>query len=385
MYIFKRIILTSFIICAAIAAPARKCDQIITRKEVRDLTSEEWNIIADTVAQMQQYGWFSYFSSIHNVYFPVVHGMSQFLPFHRRFVRHFELVAQRFDSRFVLPYWNEFADYRDPAASVVLSDRFLGGNGQGSDLCVMDGIQANWTMHYPQDHCLRRQFNKGDAIKPWFSSEYIDSVIQRSETMAVFRERIENTQHGLVHVSVGGDMSAHHSINDFLFMLHHAFVDRIWTKWQADGHELTFDGPGPNQKNMTLDSRLEFYHDSVESVITLGRGIMCYEYADPESSQPDILSKRSDATQKLLGLPRDVLCKWYPKTCAETPVSSGNSTGKAAWLAQGKQNLLLPMPADVSAEAAALPGFDADAMKLMTDNARQFVAEMNAAGYLPLY
>ncbi|KAJ2628130.1 hypothetical protein H4R22_004052 [Coemansia sp. RSA 1290] len=379
MHISKHL-LASTIIGATLAAPARKCDHTVTRKEVRDLSPGEWKIIADTVARMQEYGWLSYFSSIHSVYFPAVHGMSQFLPFHRRFVRHFEMVAQRFDSRFVLPYWNEFADYRDPAASEVLSERFLGGNGQGSDSCVMDGIQANWTMHYPQDHCLRRKFNNGDSIKPWFSSEYIDSVIQRSETMAVFRERIENTQHGLVHLSVNGDMAAHHSINDFLFLLHHTFVDRIWAKWQADGHELTFDGPDHDQQNMTLDSQLQFYHEPIESVITLGRGIMCYEYADPESSQPDILTKRS-ADTRLLALPRDVLCKWYPKTCAETP---GDGTGKAA-MVQGKQYRFLPMPADVSAEAAALPGFDADAIKLMTDNARQFVADMNAAGYPPLY
>ncbi|KAJ2296111.1 hypothetical protein IWW55_005215 [Coemansia sp. RSA 2706] len=367
----------------SMAARPSRCDSVVTRKEVRDLSSSEWKIVSDTIARMQELGWFTYFASLHEIYFPVVHGQSQFLPFHRRLIRHFEMVGQRINPEFALPYWNEFPDYRNPAKSKVLTDRLLGGNGQGGDKCVMDGVQANWTMHYPSDHCLRRDFDRGDAIQAWHSTEFIQSVIQRSDTMAVFRESIENSQHGMAHLGIRGDMVLRHSPNDFIFMLHHAFVDRIWAVWQDDGHESTFDGPGPNEPNMTKDSRILFFNESVESVLSLGRGLMCYEYEDPEEGS-DLLAKRAGASSALAALPNDVLCRWYPQTCSEVAVA-GDTSAVPRTETDGlvDPQSQLPMPAEISDDFARMHGFNVDEVRRMNAMAKQFVTEMNAAGYRP--
>ncbi|KAJ2711296.1 hypothetical protein H4S00_006102 [Coemansia sp. D1744] len=365
-----------------LAARPKKCESITTRKEVRDLSSSEWRTIKDTIEKMQDLGWFRFYASIHEVYFPVVHGVSQFLPFHRRFVRYFEMTAQRINPDFALPYWNEFADYRNPADSSVLSDRLLGGNGQGPNKCVMDGVQANWTMTYPNEHCLQRNYSDGDSIKPWYSAEFIQSIMQRSDTMADFRDRMENSQHGLAHLGVRGDMSTKHSANDFLFMLHHAFIDRIWSIWQDDGHRTTFDGPGSmGEEEMTLDSKILFFQDTVEDVMYLGRGQMCYEYDEP-SSEPDLLSKRDNINSDLTSLPHDVLCKWYPKSCDQA--TSDNTTESTAPIAHIALKQL-PLPAEISQEAMEMHGFDPAAVQRMADEARKFVEDMNAAGFVPKY
>ncbi|KAJ2357250.1 hypothetical protein GGF43_001575 [Coemansia sp. RSA 2618] len=355
---------------------------VTTRKEVRDLTSSEWETVTETFAKMQKLGWITFFASIHEVFFPVIHGMSQFLPFHRRFVRYFEIEAQKINPDFALPYWNEFPDYRNAASSEVLSDKYLGGNGQGDDHCVMDGAQAKWTMTYPEEHCLRREFNDGDSIKPWYSPEYIRSIMERSNTMADFRQHIENTQHAIVHLGIQGDMSRRHSPNDLLFMLHHAFIDRIWSLWQDDGHASTFDGPGPDSgKNMTLDSKLMFFQESVESVMYLGRGAMCYEYESP-SNEPGALAKRSDLNSELDNLPADVLCKWYPKSCAETTPTNNTTSNARVSHAALKQ---LPTPADITQALIDMQGDDAEIIQKVVSDALAFVNEMNAAGLAATY
>jgi tyrosinase len=60
-----------------------------------------------------------------------------FLPWHRYYIRQFELDLQAIDPSVTLPYWDWTVD-NSPTSSIWSSD-FMGGNGRPSDGRVMDG------------------------------------------------------------------------------------------------------------------------------------------------------------------------------------------------------------------------------------------------------
>ncbi|KAJ2741451.1 hypothetical protein GGI20_005174 [Coemansia sp. BCRC 34301] len=379
------------------AAGVLPCASVTERKEIRDLSPEEWRILQSTVALIRRDGWFQWFSYIHDSSFNIIHGTSQFFPFHRRFVRDFEIVGQRYNSRFAVPYWNEFKDYRNPELSAVLSTAYLGGNGRGGDGCVNDGLQAGWTMAYPSNHCLSRAYNQGAQIQAWYTSEYTSSVMQRDTTMAKFRQDIEYTVHGAAHIGLGGDMSTRTSTNDMVFMVHHAFIDHIWTSWQGQGHQMTMDGPGgPGEPDMTLTSSIVYYNEPVESVMRLGWGLMCYGYAPPLRSGPGSMRRRSGLTSALgdvisglaRSLPVQLLQKWFPGV---NSTATAPKPGGATRIAHAVANTLtangagIPLPIDVPEAWVDMHGYDRHEVRRVVDEARDFVRDMNVAGYAPLY
>lgn len=77
------------------------------------------------------------------------HSGPAFLPWHREYLRRFELDLQAIDSSVSLPYWDWTVD-NTPAATLWGAD-FLGGNGRASDQRVMDGPFAydagNWRIN----------------------------------------------------------------------------------------------------------------------------------------------------------------------------------------------------------------------------------------------
>ncbi|KAJ2060854.1 hypothetical protein GGI17_003472 [Coemansia sp. S146] len=376
------------------AAGISQCTSIAERKEILDLAPEEWSILQSTVALLRRDGWFQWYSYIHDTSFNSIHGTSHFFPFHRRFIRDFEMVGQRYNPRFAVPYWNEFKDYRNPALSPILSTAYLGGNGRGTDGCVSDGLQAGWTMTYPNNHCLARTFNGGAQIQAWYTSEYTSSVMQRDTTMAKFRQDIEYTVHGAAHIGLGGDMSTRTSTNDMAFLVHHAFIDHIWTSWQGQGHQMTMDGPGaPSEPDVTLASLIPYYREPVESVMTLGWGLMCYGYAAPVRSGPRSTTRRRRGLTMALGdvatdlartLPVHLLQKWFPGVNATVPRPG------ATRIAHGAKGLAkngggMPLPMDVPAEWVDMHGYDRHEVRRVVEEARDFVNDMNEAGYAPLY
>ncbi|KAJ2005582.1 hypothetical protein GGI04_002185 [Coemansia thaxteri] len=365
------------------------CAFTVERKEVRDLTQQEWGVVQSTVALIRRDGWFQWFSYIHEVSFSIIHGTSQFFPFHRRFLRDFEMVGQRFNPRFAIPYWNEFSDYRSPALSAVLNAAYLGGNGRGVGNCVSDGLQSGWTMSYPNSHCLSRKFNQGAQIQAWYTQEYVSSVLQRSTTMAKLRPDIEYTVHRAAHVGLGGDMSTRTSTNDMVFMVHHAFIDYIWSVWQSQGHQMTIDGAGgPGQPEVTLASAITYYNEPVQSVMQLGRGLMCYRYTSTPPS--GTLQPRRHQYLGLGGvveglariLPARLLHKWFPGVNATSSPSPGGFSRVAHTTAKSNA---IPLPIDLSVEWVYMHGYDLQDVQRVDDEAREFVRDMNMAGYAPLY
>ncbi|RWS00654.1 hypothetical protein B4U79_16837 [Dinothrombium tinctorium] len=124
-----------------------------------------------------------------------------------------------------------------------------GANGNADDdYCIQNGVAAYWERTEPEPGCVRRQYAGQDNIIPaWHSPEFITSILQTSNTFDEFRNRLEYSLHSLMHNNIGGrlgDLTSKGSFNDFVFLLIHSNIDRIWAKWQlADQRNyFAYDG-----------------------------------------------------------------------------------------------------------------------------------------------
>ncbi|KAJ2761106.1 hypothetical protein H4S06_001379 [Coemansia sp. BCRC 34490] len=271
----------------------QKCTSLRVRRNAASLSAQDWQSISTMLQRMDQDGWLSRFGASHDRLFSRVHGNTCFFPFHRRYVLEFENIARNYDPNFVVPYWDATQSFREPASDPMLTSGILGTNGQQGDNCVTNGIQANMQFTYPNAHCLRRIYNQGTTIGAWYAPEIISSYLQADTTLAKFREDIEYSIHGAVHLGMGGEMNSGYAAQDFSFMIHHANLDRLWWDWQnTHGSFLTYDGPGPGNSPASLsdiipeDGSVPMGGSSVESVMVLGYGNVCYTY-DTSRSPPE--------------------------------------------------------------------------------------------------
>jgi tyrosinase len=192
------------------------------------------------------------------------HRGPAFLPWHREFVRRFEMDLQAVDATVTVPYWDWSVD-NSPMSSIWNAD-FMGGNGRPADGKVMTGAFAfdagTWTLTRGGINYLTRNFGVGIAtlpsagdvtatlaalpydVAPW-------SMFSASGLRNTLEGWINGPQmHNRVHVWVGGAMLPATSPNDPVFFLNHCFVDKLWADWQrahpAEGY-LPVTGAMPGQ------------------------------------------------------------------------------------------------------------------------------------------
>jgi len=383
------------------------CSSVITRPEVRSMSQTQWTTLGRTLARMRDAGWFAWFSRIHATNFGSIHGNGMFFPFHRLMVQDFERVGRAFSASFVVPYWDSARDYVAPHNSVVLTSRWVGGNGVADTRCVIDGIQANWRLTYPNSHCLRRRYNAGTRINSWYSPEYLLSRLLRDTTIATLRPDIEYSIHGAVHLGLGGDMTTGDASNDFVFYMHHANIDRLWWKWQRTNNRMwTMDGPGPNGiSNLTINNQITYYNQPIRNVMQLGFGNMCFTYADSAplagNAAPSAASTSSttslavasapapadtsDSSESLAAssvessLPSDLLTQFFPGTTSSAP---SNSLSRRQ---TKKVTKVMPLPSMMPASFIRMHKYDYEDVKAHYKEACNFVEALNGCGYEPVY
>ena len=135
-----------------------------------------------------------------------------FLCWHRWFILQFERSLQIIDPSVSLPYWDAINDRQIPSKLAKPS------------------LLQKWTVK-----------RKWDASLLPTSADLASAV--GNTTFPVFQAAIEGAVHGDVHNAVGGDMADKSSPTDPLFWLHHANLDRIFSKWQTSH-------PGQNPSNL---------------------------------------------------------------------------------------------------------------------------------------
>ncbi|KAI9292801.1 Di-copper centre-containing protein, partial [Neoconidiobolus thromboides FSU 785] len=214
------------------------------RPEIRELTKDQRERFFNAIKVLNSdkgNNKFTGYSTIHNIYFNEIHFNPSFFPWHRAYLRMFEKDLQSIDSSIILPYWDWSLDSDDPTNSIILSDEYFGKNGDKDTHCVTSGPFANFMVNVPKRHCLKRDYNKGDKVTPFYPPESIEAIIASSKNYITFRNVIEYLPHSVIHTNIGGavgDLSDFFSPNDPLFYMHHAFIDLLWHEWQLRNPSL---------------------------------------------------------------------------------------------------------------------------------------------------
>jgi len=212
------------------------------------------------------------------------HGSGYFWPWHRAYLRTFEIALQAIDPTVCLPYWNWSVDSQAPEACAIFTNDYYGGNGDSSTNCVTSGSFAGWSPYYPKPHCLQRKYAYGDNLGAYQSTEGVNRMITSSNDYATAADQIENAVHGAIHVSIGGDMNQMQSPNDPIFWLHHGYIDYLWAIWQAR-KGTDFGGKAKDGSNCVKSTQMLGLNFKVVDVLDYRS--LCYQY---ENMDPGVLN-----------------------------------------------------------------------------------------------
>ncbi|MFJ4712671.1 tyrosinase family protein [Streptomyces sp. NPDC088785] len=234
-----------------------------TRQNQNALTRAQKRRFVDAVLAVKKSGRYDEFVRTHIEYYQgdgdgglrVAHMAPSFFPWHRKFLLEFERALQKVDAGVTVPYWDWTAD-RTPAASLWGED-FLGGNGRRSDRQVTTGpfarAHGHWTVTVAvtDGDFLMRDFGRPQApvelpdpaeLASAMRESAYDAQPWNSTASTGFRNAFEGWpsrlgdrtwyNHNRVHRWVSGHMLGAGSVNDPVFWLHHAFVDRCWSRWR---------------------------------------------------------------------------------------------------------------------------------------------------------
>lgn len=211
-----------------------------TRKNVNSLSQAKINTYVKGVKAMKKNGTYDKFIESHFQIWRDVHFTPMFLPWHRAFLMDFEqkLRDAISDSSFALPYW----DWTEVNPTVFLSNiqfdpiwspSVMGG--AGNPVATGPFATSEWLTISPDN-----QF--GISLVRNLSSPPTDFVYTTRKTVHQlftnvhyddFRVALESGPHADMHMWVGGQMGTiPNSVNDPVFWLHHANLDRIWAQWQ---------------------------------------------------------------------------------------------------------------------------------------------------------
>ena len=180
-----------------------------------------------------------------------IHNGPAFFPWHRQFLRNFELELQAINPNVTLPYWDFTVDNK-PTSSLWAKD-FLGGNGDADDNYIVKTgpfRQGEWspafdgpslyrnfggfvigTLPTPEDLALGMLVPRYD-VKPFDQNSDV-SLSFRNYMTGWNHPTAESEMHNRVHEWVNGSMMTMASPNDPVFWLVHAFLDKTWGEWMS--------------------------------------------------------------------------------------------------------------------------------------------------------
>ncbi|KAF2400676.1 Di-copper centre-containing protein [Trichodelitschia bisporula] len=257
-----------------------------------------------------------------------IHLNGVFLPWHRYMLWEYEnALVNECGYNGAQPYWDWSRDTPEFGGDFATSPIFdpvtgFGGNGAGgtvpiTDLqaalfgppvgnCINDGPFASRTLWLGPSYtfnqtarCMKRNIQGafGNTAQSW--SANVVPCLQK-QTYAEFAAAVDTDTgatgnflgiHGGGHYGTGGEMlNLWSSINDPIFYLHHANLDRIWWSWQLLGSGRLTEIGGPRYGNgsgtVTLDTQLWMGYNAQDRPIRQvmdplnlnGQGILCYVY-----------------------------------------------------------------------------------------------------------
>jgi tyrosinase len=265
------------------SAPSGACAGIRTRYECRELSDTQRTALFDAFKRLMTGGQYTKFVDWHVSVTSTAHGVPEFLPWHREYLRRLEM-----ELGVDLCYWDWASDAQVPDASPMLMPGWGGSNGAGN--CIRDGFWGDWT--YEGD-CISTQWDGSNGgIGAFHSIDYIAKVIQDNNSYDSFRVTYEGAAHARVHNGLGGMFSKMTSPANPTFFFHHCNVDRHWAIWQWAHPDQKTDYP------KSLSTQLPVFNIPVSQVMdTQGPGY-CYTYSNMDiistgRAQVGLLQRRS--------------------------------------------------------------------------------------------
>ena len=177
-------------------------------------------------------------------------GYLRFLPWHRAFLIAFERKLREINSELSIPYW----DWDQDAGRLKGVEDFT-GLSRGRKLGRLPNGSGG-------------ESNRSE----WFSSSaQTEGFENSSENYYAFSKALEDGPHNQGHNWVGGDMREVISPNDPIFWMHHAQIDRIWSKWQENhpGENAPLDALGATERKLDPWDD-EFDVDSINNILDIG-------------------------------------------------------------------------------------------------------------------
>uniref|UniRef100_A0A915JK17 Tyrosinase copper-binding domain-containing protein n=1 Tax=Romanomermis culicivorax TaxID=13658 RepID=A0A915JK17_ROMCU len=228
----------------------KRTNYISVRKEIRSMSYDERSKFFDTVRKLKteekvdgvsKYDLLVYLRHPHLA--PASQMGASFLPWHREYLRRFEVALQQIDLNVFLPFWNPEIDSSlpNPADSLLWSALYV-GTGRGS---IKTGSFSNWTFATKLDENsqivyepLQRNLRKASR---WISSgqspngndaRYILSRKKFEDFSVCSGSKIEIISRK-VHDWIGGTMAdLPRSPRDPLYFLYHAYLDYLYETWR---------------------------------------------------------------------------------------------------------------------------------------------------------
>ncbi|KAJ3072925.1 hypothetical protein HDU98_002630 [Podochytrium sp. JEL0797] len=353
------------------AAPSPTCNAATasTRQEWRDLTSAQKQAFINAITRLRstpsqsgQRSRYDDFTALHVQFISQIHGTPAFLPWHRLFIRNFEIALQQIDPSVTLPYWDWGYDGQNPLGNTAMfssSSLAFGTERAGTGpQCVVDGFDANWTDN--DGACLTRGYAARFTVP---DNSQIAPIVASSPSYDQMRPALEGL-HNQVHNAIGGDVVGGRagdmsfiarSPNDPLFYMHHANVDRIWYLWQQHNPSLA----SQYSASASVSDILPGLGAPVSSaLLSNGRPSFCIQYSTPLFDRQ--ISARDnavyDSVQHGLYVAVPVGSGKYSQTVARSPCSEISQ----AW---------------IDANAAAL-GMDAHHMTASVQNTQTAITNI---------
>jgi len=237
------------------------------------------------------------FPWVHQKTHPTAHKSAPFLPWHRYYIHSYEKALKEqcaYDG--VLPYWDWSQDSHNFEGSPIWdSIHGFGGDGAGAETigngrCVEDGPFAGTHAMFYEDrdepHCLARGFAQGEdlaALTDLVDPDQLEELMNESD-FSKFAPELERRAHTFISRSINGDFSKYTGPYDPVFFLHHANLDRLWSKWQQKHDPTAYAGKAsmyssaPASVNDMLDVGGLLNGVPVSEVMSTTSGMFCYQY-----------------------------------------------------------------------------------------------------------
>ena len=172
------------------------------------------------------------------------HGNWYFLPWHRGYLRMYEIAARAVtgNEEFALPYWDWTEDRQIPRS---FSDKLF--NGKPNPLFVPNrNMGPNDSL---PDHTVGKEHIMDEIYEETSFEAFASSRPRGQNSLSSMWIRrlgisgpLESTPHNTIHDIVGGPfMGGSASAQDPIFLMHHCNIDRIWSVWNSLGRRNTSD------------------------------------------------------------------------------------------------------------------------------------------------